>query len=261
MNIGGRTRSSRGKRLMHLVGHLHQKYQDPTGGIRHRGRSGLTDPWHYSPNLPAIPVDGLVNVWDFENDHDTDTTNVWDETASGSGTGLTVQDVRAGFAKVINGGADNNHYFYQAKYETGLISDGKDMWLRTRFIVGNADEADFFIGLCARLASGTLFANRVDSIGFYTEDGSETINIEASKDGTATQTATSQSLADATEITAEIHVSSDGKIYFKINGEDVGSITTNLPDDTELAFSFGIQNGAASANTLQVGRTILLQDE
>lgn len=261
MNQGGRIRSSKAKRLMHLVGHIHQKYQDPRGSMRHRGRSSLTDPLHYAPILPSVPVDGLVNVWDFENAHDVDTTNVWDETADGSGTSLTVQDARGGFAKVTNSAVEDEYYFYQSKYEVAKISSTKDMWFRSRFIVGDADEADFFIGLCARLASGTLFANRVDSIGFYAEDGSTTINIEAGKDGTATQVGTSGVLADDTEITVELHVSQDDKIYFFINAENVGEITTNLPDDAELAFSFGIQNGTGSANTLQVGRTVLLQDE
>jgi hypothetical protein len=247
--------------MMEMVGHLRQKYQDPRGTIRHRGTNRTTDAAHFMPNMPPEPIPALRNTWDFQNTSDVDTTNVWDESNSGSGTSLTVQDERGSFAKVTNAATNNSYYFYESKYELGLLVANKGLWFRSHFQILDVDQADMFIGLCARLASGTLFDNRVDSIGFYLEDGSAQMKIEASKDSTATQTNTGISISDGAEVSVAFRVVSTGVIEFHIDESSAGVIQTNLPDDTELAFSFGVRNGQASANTMSIGRTTLVQDE
>lgn len=258
---GGKLRHPKNDLRMELVGHLRQKYQDPRGTIRHRGQNRLTDQFHFLPNLPGEPIQALRNTWDFQNADDVDTTNVWDETNSGAGTGLTVQDERGSFAKVTNGGSNNNYYFYESKYELGKLQASKGLWFRSHFQIGDVDQADMFIGLCKRLGSGNLFDNRVDSIGFYLEDGSAQIKIEARKGGTATQTNTGISISDGAEVTVGFRVVGTGVIEFLVDESAAGVINTNLPDDEEMSFSFGVRNGQASPNTMSIGRTALVQDE
>jgi len=258
---GGKIRHPKSEEVMELVGHLRQKYQDPRGTIRHRETNVFSGPAHFQPNMPSEPILGLVNTWMFQDALDVDTTNVWNETNSGAGTSLTVQDERAGFAKVTNGAGNDNYYFYESKFELGLLLANKGLWFRSHFQIGDADEADMFIGLCAQLASGNLFDNRVDSIGFFMEDGSAQIKIEASKDGAATQTNTGIGITDGAEVTVGIRAVGTTSIEFLVNEGAAGVIRTNLPDDTELSFSFGVRNGQASANTMSIGRTALVQDE
>lgn len=258
--LGGK-RTPPGDRLSFITAGLYNRVNDPKGATRHRGSNRTTDQLHFKPNLPTIPKYGFVKVWSFVNLHDVDTTNVWDETNSGSGTSLTPQDARGGYAKVTNAATDNSYYFYESKYEIAKLSSSKGLWFRSHFKVGDADQADLFVGLCARLASGNLFDNRVDSIGFYLEDGSALLKIECGKNGTATQTTTTKTVSDGTALSLGIHVVSTSIVEFFAGEDYIGEIKTNLPDDTELAFSFGVRNGQASANNMSIGRTILLQDE
>lgn len=258
---GGKIRHPKTELHLELVGHLRQKYGDPRGTIRHRELNVRSGPSHFQPNMPAEPIQALVNTWAFQDANDVDTTNVWDETNSGAGTSLTTQDERAGFAKVTNAGANNNYYFYESKFELGLLLANKGLWFRSHFQIGDVDEADMFVGLCAQLASGNLFDNRVDSIGFFLEDGSAQMKIEASKDGTATQTNTGIGITDGTEVTVGFRVTGTGIIEFLVNEGAAGIIRANLPDDEEMSFSFGVRNGQASANTMSIGRTSLVQDE
>ncbi len=249
-----------------LLGAIYQRYGDPVGQIRHRGQNRTTDPLHYAPNMPPIPTFGHLNAWNFSTEHDVDTTNVWVETAVGGGS-MAVVDQHGGYAKITNGGSDNNYAFYESKYEIARLQAEKDLWFRSHFIVGDVDEADVFVGLCTRLASGNMFDNRVDSIGFYLSDGSPTLNIETSKDGSATQTPTELSIGDGVEVGITIHVLNTTTVLFYagvdgVEGDTyVGEHILTIPDDTELAFSFGVRNGTGSANTMSIGRTVLIQDE
>ena len=55
----------------------------------------------------------------------------------------------------------------------------------------------------------------------------------------------------------------DGKSAIEYYVDDVKlgtSVTTNLPDDEELAVSFGIQNGAAAAKTMTVDYIFVSQE-
>jgi hypothetical protein len=262
MRGAGRIRHPSSKATRRIVGHLLQKYQDPQGIIRHRGRNRTTDQAHFIPSQPSLSLYGPSNIWEFKTDLDTNTTNVWDETNDGAGTGLTVQDELGGFAKVTNNAGDDKYYFYESKYEIARLNATKSLWFRTHIQIGDVDEADMFVGLCARLAAGNLFDNRVDSIGFYLADGSGILQCEASKDGTATQTASTKTITDGATVELGIMVVNDDRVEFWIDDDKaaVVDINTNIPDDTELAFSFGIRNGTGSANTMSVGRTILHQD-
>ena len=262
MKARGTVRHPTGKALQRLVGHLLQKYQDPTGIIRHRGRSRVTDQMHFAPSQPSLCLYGPSNIWEFKSDLDVDTTNVFDETNDGAGTSLVVQDELGGFAKVTNNAGDDKYYFYESKYEVADLETDKDLWFRTHIQIGDVSEADMFVGLCARLAAGNLFDTRVDSIGFYLVDGSGILQCEASKDSTPTQTATAKTMTDGTTVALGFHVTKDNRVEFWIDDDKTAviDIATNMPDDTEMAFSFGIRNGTGSANTMSVGRTILHQD-
>jgi hypothetical protein len=262
MRPDGKARHPSSARISSLVSQIVRKYQDPVGTRRYRGRNRVTDQYHYIEGAaPVKPIYGHTLSWGFVNANDVDTTNVWDESNSGAGTSLTVQDEVGGYAKVTNGGGDNNYYYYFDKYEKLAIATDKDIYLRTRMKVGDVDEADVFIGMCKKLAAGDIFDNRVDAIGFYMADGSAVINCECSKDSTATQTASSVSATDGDEITLMIHVISNHTVEFFINESWAVEIKTNLPDDEEMAFCFGIRNGTGAANTLSVGRTDALMDE
>lgn len=253
----------KGDRLSVMVANIFRAPLDPKGLMRHRGKTAMYDLWHYAPVQPSLSNYGLPNIWDFNSDLDVDTRSVWDEASSGTGIVLAVMDERPGIAKFRNGASDNDYYFYTAKYETAKLGSGKGLWFRTCMRIVDVDHADVYIGLSKRLASGNIFDNRVDAIGFYMTNGSTSINCECIKNGVATQKTGKGTSVDDTFVTLDFHVSEATVVEFFIDNVWVCTISQplNIPDDEEMAFVFGCRNGQAAYNEMSIKRTILLQDE
>lgn len=242
---------------------LYSNPAEPFGLIRINNQP-LEQAFSLMPTQPALGIDAYTKIFNFTNAYDVNTTNVWDEAAVGTGTGLTVQDARGGKAKATNGALDNNYYTYQSKYEVAGLVAGKGLWILGSVEILDVDEADWFWGLCERLASGNLFDNRVDAVGFYGADGSASINCECSKT-TASQSTNKGTLADATEKHLGIYVDGVSRAYFYISDSAgnlayVTNISTYIPTDL-MTVSFGCRNGTGSANSLTVGEIKLIQDK
>jgi len=226
-------------------------------------------PFAYMPALPAIGIDAHIGIWQFNNAYHVNTTNVWTQVNSGSGTALTVQDTggRGGVAKVVNAATDNSYYGYFSKYSVAKLQASKGLWMHMLLGIKDVDQADWFFGLCGYVASAGLFDSRRDSIGFYGVDGSANINCETAKDTTATQSTAKGTLSDYSSTFKELGIFCNGTsgVYFYISDASgklsyVATHTTNLPDDQEINVAFGIRNGQAAANELTTGRIILIQD-
>ena len=251
-----RKRAAANRALAAVVG-LYELGSDPPGAMRHNAGGREQSPFDLLLSTPAVsPLMRVIHL-PFLDDQDVNTTDRYDETNVGSGTSLGIQDAVGNKAKITNAGADNNHYYYELKYEKAQLVAGKDVWFWTSIEVADVDDADLFIGLTADLASGNLFDNRVDSVGFTLTDGSGVLSGLCGKDGAETETTTGLTLADATEYWLGFH--SNGVSYVDffagIKGAETAKrvrIPTNLPDDEILAPAFGIRNGASGANTLTI---------
>jgi len=254
----GRGQQSRPvNKWMNEMAGFYQKSTDPSWLRRHDG--GPMD------SMPVNPPYLHPVVFKFQDAYDINTSNVWSEAASGSGTGLAVQDARGGKAKFTNGGSDNNYYSYFSKYEVAKLASGKDLWFWTTIAIADVSEADLFVGLCAKLGSGDIFDNRVDAVGFYMTDGDETLFCECNKDGTPTQTTSGVDLADGIEKFVGFHVKSNTKVEFYVGDSGnkpqlVTSMSTNLPDDEEMTVAFALRNGTTAANALTISAIHCPQD-
>ena len=208
-------------------------------------------------------------IWDFKNAYEINTTNVWTEVTSGSGTSLTVQDARGGVARIANQASTNDaYYYYVSNYEPFAVSSGKHAWFFTTIKLADAT-CDFFCGLCAKVsAANALFDARVNSIGFYMTGGTTTDSVlyAECKKTSATQTSTGFTLTDATEACIGFHVVSNEKVLFFAGNSPktlqfkcaIGS--TYIPT-TELAIAFGVRNyGKTVAQTLDISSIKLLMD-
>jgi len=240
-------------------------YNDPVDMWRHSPTGGnQRDVVGYG--LPQRPSVGILPrpplIWQFKTLYDINPTNVWLPTAFGSGTVLGIPDGRPGIGRFTNGAGANDYYFYESVREIARISATKDIWFITEIKVSDATQSDLFVGLCARLASGNLFDNRVDSIGFYSDDGDAYINTECNKDGTATQTEEEGTLADDTWIALGFHVVKDAGVEFFIGNKllYVGNISDNLPDDEEMCVAFGLRNGEGVAKVFSATYFYVMQD-
>jgi len=259
--IGGGANNPRNNFISAISG-MYGSTLDPKACRRFNGVSPRETLFDSVLSHPGIPLMANVNRFEFKNKYDIDSTNSWKQTAVGSGTALVCIDGRGGRAKATNGATDNNYYFYESLYEIAKLHSGKHLHIRGTIEIADVDQADWFWGICSRLASGNLFDNRVDSVGFYGTDGSANINAECRKSGTATPATALDTLTDATEMILGIHIKGVTEAYFYTEDEDGyrSLVRTNLPDDEEMCVSFGCRNGQAVANSLTVGQINLIQD-
>lgn len=244
---------------------IYNKTAEP-GIFRSNAGGATAHPGNKDIHNPLIAA--TWHIYEWKSAYDVNTTNVWTETAVGSGTGLAVQDARGGKAKFTNGATDNDTYSYAAKYEICKVSAGKDTSFATTIEVKDVDKADLFVGLAAKLGSGNLFDNRVDSIGFYLVGATgASLYAECNKDGTATQTDTGVDVADATELAIGFRIVSNVKVIFfagttLLRPTYVTTMTTNIPDNEELAVHFGLRNygGVSGGNALTLSSIKIFMD-
>lgn len=256
---------------------LYRAINDPADIMRINAGQNANGVFDTSIAHPALPIPAHCHVFKFQNAYDVNTTNVWTEGAVGSGTGLTVQDSRGGVGKVTTAATDNDFYQYSSKYEIFKIADGKHLWFWGGFQVSDATQSDIIFGLGARInGGGTIDAthnvfdtgagNRLDFMGFRKDDGDAYLDAECRKDGTATSSTAVLTAADATDIFVGMHVIEDDRVEFFAGAsvsaldDNVAKITTNLPDNEELAFIFGFRNGASGAESMSVYKAVIIQD-
>ena len=132
------------------------------------------------------------------------------------------------------------------KYEAG-----KQIGFHIRFKTNDATQSDIVAGL---QLTDTTPLDVTDGVFFLKSDGAATISFIVEKDSTQSTLTLPNSLADDTFMTLGfIYDPKDQKFHVYQNNVLAGTVvSTNAPDDEELALSFGIQNGAAAAKTLTV---------
>jgi len=238
---------------------LYQYSDDPFGMLRNNEKDTTKAWWHNAPHKPGDPLRRPAHRYFFNRTEDVGTGR-FAETAVGSGTVLTLQDRRGGWAKFTNAAADNDHYYYEAVNEIALMVDGQHIWFDTEIEITDVDQADMFIGICATLGSGNLFDNRVDCIGFTLADGSGALQYVTTKDGTGAAAATGETLADLTAVKLSFVVTGLTRVDFYVNDNYVTTSESDVPDDEEMGLSFGLRNGEAVANAMSIATTTILLD-
>ena len=152
---------------------------------------------------------------------------------------------------ITNDDADNDHDFFQLVKEGFKYEAGKQIGFHIRFKTNDATQSDIVAGL---QLTDTTPLDVTDGVFFLKSDGAATISFIVEKDSTQSTLTLPNSLADDTFMTLGfIYDPKDQKFHVYQNNVLAGTVvSTNAPDDEELALSFGIQNGAAAAKTLTV---------
>lgn len=241
-----------------------RRQSDPKGIIRIDTGAPNTSVWDYMPTQPALSLDGIQpHLWLFRDPTDivTDqveaTTYKWKETSSGSGTPLAVQDEQGGVAKSLNGAGDNNFYFYESANELVVPTSGKNIWFECEFKVSDATQSDWFIGLCARLATGNLFDDRLDSAGFKSEDGDAYVDCENGVAGDARISTEEYTMLDNTWTKMGFRYNGSQFFYFIGDTDTYKAVHTSKIPTTEMCVSFGCRNGEAVAKSISVRKIFL----
>jgi hypothetical protein len=249
---------------------LYRNPSDPPGVHRHELggiNEGLFD------NALVTPAPGLVNtkwqIYQFSTYPEIITDQVdaanymWLEGSNGSGTPLALDPtVLGGAAKIVTGASNGNYYYYQAYQKLAMCQQGKDFWFEITLVPTGMDTSDFFAGVCATLASGNLFANRVNSIGFFNYYAGLAVGFEVRVGGVATQAQVSVGnsaiyFSDGTEIALGFRYYSGGQqVAYYVNHQYAGRIRADGPA-VMTPTSFGMKTNASAARTLVVKHIVL----
>lgn len=213
-------------------------------------------------NVTSTDSMGMLGMLDptqfhiFFDDFDKYTTTDWIITTTEAGAGSATEALTStdgGALLLTNAGGDNDLDFLQWAGNTGSVYEsfefeaGKKMFFKARFQINDATQSDCVIGL--QVVDTTPLAV-TDGVYFIKADASTTLNLVVIKDSTATTTAVA-TMADATYIEVAFYYDGISEIKVFADGAQSGkSVTTNLPDDEELAVSFGVQNGEIAVKTM-----------
>lgn len=264
------------QRIINAAG-LYHAINEPADLMRINAGDNSKGVFDTSIAHPALPIPAHAHVFKFQNAYDVNATNVWTQGAVGSGTALTVQDGRGGYSTFVTAASDNDFYQYESKYEIFKLASGKHLWFWGAFKASEATQCDLVFGLGARINNGgtidathnvfdTGAGNRYDFMGFRKDDGDTQLDCECRKNGTATSETNVLTFAADTDIFVGMHAVSTTKVEFfagtSLSGLDdnVATLTTNLPDDEELDFVFGLRNGDGNARTMYIYKAVILQD-
>lgn len=180
----------------------------------------------------------------------------WTITTTEAGAGDATEALGAGphgLLVITNDAGANDADFFQSKTEFAKFVSGKRLQFGARFKVDDATKSKLVFGL--QITDTTPLAVS-DGIFFRKDGGDALLDCVVCKDGVESVltgiVGSPSELADDTFVDVEFYYdgSSDG-IDFFVNGTRIGSLPlVNVPDDEDLAVSFGIQNGEAVAKVL-----------
>ena len=180
------------------------------------------------------------------------------EAGSGAATEALASTSAGGLLLVTNDDADNDLDFFNLKTEAFKFVAGKKTFFKARFAVSDATQSDFVMGL--QITDTTPLAVS-DGVYFMKDDGDASLDFHVEKDGSDTTASAIATVSDATMLVAGFYYDGKSAIEYYVDDVKLGtSVTTNLPDDEELAVSFGIQNGAAAAKTMTVDYIFVSQE-
>lgn len=215
--------------------------------------------WFIEPDLTKV-----VKFWDDFIDYDS---SQWVVTTTEAGTGTAseaVQDEVGGVLKLTNDDADNDNDFLQwdgvsssGGTEIFKLTGNERAWFKARFKLSDATQSDAVIGL---QIIDTSPLDVTDGVFFQKDDGDTNLDFHVEKDNTATTETAVTSLSNDTYVTVGFYYDkSNFQVY--VNDSKVATVDdANIPNDTELTVSFGVQNGAAAAKSMSVDYIFAAQD-
>lgn len=202
----------------------------------------------------GLPDPTKWHVW-FD-DFDTYTAGDWVIQTTEAGTGNAteaISDEDGGVLLITNDDADDDNDLFQWAKETFKMAAGKRAFFKARFKVSEATQSDFVMGLQVR---DTTNLDVTDGIYFRKDDGDAALDIVCRKDastGSNEDTAIHTVVSD-TYLTVAWYYDGVDKVYYAVDDVIKGTVSATsayLPD-TELAISFGIQNGSAGAKSMAI---------
>lgn len=182
-----------------------------------------------------------------------DTPAAWTVTLVEAGAGestVALTDGAGGLLLITTDAAENDGVNMQVTKEAFKLASGKPCYFGAKFMISDATESDFIVGLC--ITDTTLLGGLTDGVYFRKVDGATDVKFVIEKDSAETESAALLTAVKDTYMTLEFFF--DGtNIDAYVNGVlQTRLAMTNLPDDEELTPSIAFLTGAAAAKTMTV---------
>jgi len=174
------------------------------------------------------------------------------DTDGDGGGSQAIEDAAGGILALT---VDNNaldSVNLQVNGEAFKLASGKPCYFESRFAVNCAAIANptVVVGLCIK--DTTLAGSMTDGVYFIKDNGDANLDFVCEKNSSETKADTGTDLVDNTFVTVAFYYDGAGNVTYYVDGTEVATVSTNIPDDEELTVSFAQLNGEAAANVLRI---------
>lgn len=184
-------------------------------------------------------------VHQYFNDFDVYTSGDWTNTATGSVTNAIAAG-DGGILSMGNSASSADLDSLQLKAATFQFTANKQAWIKARFNLSNATNANLILGL---IQTTTTPLTVTDGLYFSKLAASTTLTAKAAKSSTASSVNVG-TLANTTYVTVGLHYDGGDNVFVYLNDTRVAILpTTNLPTGVNLNLTMAISNGTAAAIT------------
>jgi len=189
-------------------------------------------------------------------------SSCWIETKVERGSGMATAvcpDMVNGVLWLLTNNADNDSYELVQDCECWKLLPNYPLYAEIRFMLTDPLQSEFWFGLINAAAYFPMYAPR-DFVVFDIDDEDNEVDFHVCKDTVQTTNLALTLLAPYTWIRLGFHFDGAGTVrWFVLRDGDApqycistGQVTTNIPDDEELALGFGLRNGEAESKGLFV---------
>jgi len=174
------------------------------------------------------------------------------DTDTDGGASQAIEDAAGGILALTVDDNALDRVNLQLNAEPFKLASGKPLYYECRFAVDCAAIANptVIVGLCIK--DTDLTGGMSDGVYFVKDNGDANLDFVCEKDSSETKTDTGIDLVDNTFVTVGFYFDGAGNVTCNVNGTEIATHNTNIPDDEELTISFAQLNGEANANVLRL---------
>lgn len=181
---------------------------------------------------------------------------------STGGVGTPTRAATAGLGGLVrlgNSAADNDNSWLQSANPTFQIVAGKKIFFSARVTPSDATQSDFVAGLQIAVATNN-FLTPVNGIFWRKSDDAATLELVSRAASVETTSGAVATVVDATQYQLEFYYDGQADIWGAINGGPLTRISPAALPSVLMGFTFGVQNGAAAAKTLDIDQVFVAQE-
>jgi hypothetical protein len=249
-----------------------RSYEEFVAGLlRLTGKAIHQDNELHGAPVVALPKVASIRMDDFFRYNDVAVTGDWQEQTDG-GTAPIVIDAADGVVQMVNDVNDNDETYVGSIYQSWKFDTDKHLWfnIRLKLTEANTDDANIIAGLSDTFGADLLQDNGAgpaasfDGAVFYKLDGGSVWRFLTSNAASQNDASNVGSFSDGNFQSLAFHYDpNDGvtaKVTPYVDGVAKPPLNLTISGLEEMNIVFGVKNGGANAETLQVDYVSVTQE-